>query len=46
MTPARQIRAVYSPAAITVYQVYDAAIASAAVAAGRCTGPFRRDRMT
>nr|BFE61353.1 DUF4291 domain-containing protein [Dactylosporangium thailandense] len=46
MTPTRQIRAVHTATTITVYQAYNAAIASAAVAAGRFTGPFRRDRMT
>jgi hypothetical protein len=42
----REIRAVYSAETITVYQAYNPAIATVAVAAGRFTGPFSRDRMT
>ncbi|GAA3456128.1 DUF4291 domain-containing protein [Dactylosporangium matsuzakiense] len=42
----REIRAVHTPATITVYQAYSAAIAVPALAAGRFTPPFKRDRMT
>jgi len=44
--PFRQIRAVYSPESITVYQAYPPEIADAAVAAGRFVAPYKRDRMT
>jgi hypothetical protein len=44
--PARQIRAVYSADAITVYQAYSAAIAEPAARAGRFVPPFKRERMT
>ncbi|WP_426511905.1 DUF4291 domain-containing protein [Dactylosporangium sp. McL0621] len=46
MAQTREIRAVYSATTVTVYQAYRAEIASAAVAAGRFTEPFQRDRMT
>ncbi|MGI5239032.1 DUF4291 domain-containing protein [Dactylosporangium sp. CA-139066] len=42
----REIRAVYSADTITVYQAYNASIALPAVAAGRFTAAFSRDRMT
>ncbi|MFI5912548.1 DUF4291 domain-containing protein [Dactylosporangium sp. NPDC051541] len=42
----REIRAVYTEDTITVYQAYSAAIATAAVSAGRFVAPFKRDRMT
>jgi hypothetical protein len=44
--PARQIRALYSAETITVYQAYNGHIARPALAAGRFTGSFKRDRMT
>ena len=44
--PPRQIRAVYSPETITVYQAYPPQIAEAALAAGRFVAPFTLDRMT
>ncbi|MEU8244614.1 DUF4291 domain-containing protein [Nonomuraea sp. NPDC048916] len=44
--PYRQIRGAYNAQSITVYQAYDAAIASPAVAAQRFVPPFKRERMT
>ncbi|WP_067509124.1 DUF4291 domain-containing protein [Actinoplanes sp. TFC3] len=44
--PQRQIRAVYTPHTITVYQAYSEEIAGAAVRAGRFVAPFRVGRMT
>ncbi|MET8147451.1 DUF4291 domain-containing protein [Actinoplanes sp. NPDC049668] len=44
--PQREIRAVYTPATITVYQAYRPDIAEAAVRAGRFVPPFKRERMT
>jgi hypothetical protein len=46
VTPQRQIRAVHTADTITVYQAYPPAIAAPAIASGRFTGPFKRDRMT
>jgi hypothetical protein len=43
---ARQIRAVYSHSAVTVYQAYPPEIAEPAVVAGRFVAPFSRERMT
>jgi Domain of unknown function (DUF4291) len=42
----REVRAVYSPTTITVYQAYPAEIAGPAVRAGRFVPPFKRERMT
>ena len=42
----RQIRALYTPETITVYQAYPPGIARPALAAGRFVPPFKRDRMT
>jgi uncharacterized protein DUF4291 len=42
----RAIRAVYSETSITVYQAFSAAIADAALSAGRFVAPFKGDRMT
>ncbi|MEV8512266.1 DUF4291 domain-containing protein [Dactylosporangium sp. NPDC051484] len=42
----RQIRAAYCAETITVYQAYGPQIALPAVAAGRFTAAFKRDRMT
>jgi hypothetical protein len=42
----RQIRALYTDTTITVYQAYPAAIAEAALRAGRFVPPFKRERMT
>jgi hypothetical protein len=42
----REVRALWSEATITVYQAYPAAIAEAALRAGRFVAPFKRDRMT
>ncbi|MEO3854786.1 DUF4291 domain-containing protein [Acrocarpospora sp. B8E8] len=44
--PYRQIRAVYTEEAVTVYQAYDPAIATPALAAQRFVAPFKRERMT
>lgn len=44
--PYRQIRAAFTDDAITVYQAYDPAIATPAVAAQRFVPPFKRERMT
>ncbi|WP_327085005.1 DUF4291 domain-containing protein [Nonomuraea sp. NBC_01738] len=44
--PHRQIRAVHTEQTITVYQAYDPAIATPAVAAQRFVAPFKRERMT
>ncbi|MEV0385164.1 DUF4291 domain-containing protein [Nonomuraea sp. NPDC050643] len=44
--PYRQIRAAHTEESITVYQAYDAAIATPAVAAQRFVPPFKRERMT
>lgn len=44
--PTRQIRAVYDAESIVVYQAYRAAIADAALSAGRFVPPFSMDRMT
>jgi uncharacterized protein DUF4291 len=44
--PIRQVRAVYTPETITVYQAYPTAVALAAAKAGRFVPPFKRDRMT
>ncbi|MFI5932494.1 DUF4291 domain-containing protein [Actinoplanes sp. NPDC051494] len=44
--PARQVRAVYTPETVTVYQAYPVPIALAAAKAGRFVPPFKRDRMT
>ncbi|MFD0886466.1 DUF4291 domain-containing protein [Streptosporangium algeriense] len=44
--PYRQIRAVFTEEAITVYQAYDPVIADPAVAAQRFVPPFKRERMT
>jgi hypothetical protein len=44
--PPRQVRAVYDPDTITVYQAYGHEIADAAVAAGRFVPPFSMGRMT
>ena len=44
--PRRQVRAVYDPDTITVYQAYGHEIADAAVAAGRFVPPFSMGRMT
>ncbi len=44
--PVRQVRAVYSPETITVYQAYPVPIAIAAARAGRFVPPFKRDRMS
>jgi len=41
----RQVRAVYTPETITVYQAYPVPIALAAAKAGRFVTPFKRDRM-
>ncbi|MFC5268523.1 DUF4291 domain-containing protein [Kribbella qitaiheensis] len=47
MTPARQVRAVFDDATITVYQAYSAAIAIPAAANNSFNGtPFKLDRMT
>ena len=42
----RQIRALYTPETITVYQAYPPGIARPALAAGRFVPPFKRERMT
>ena len=42
----RQIRALYTPETITVYQAYPPEIGRPALAAGRFVPPFKRDRMT
>ncbi|GAA0482101.1 hypothetical protein Ade02nite_67040 [Paractinoplanes deccanensis] len=42
----REVRAVYTDTAITVYQAYPPAIADAALRAGRFVAPFKRERMT
>lgn len=42
----RQVRALYTDTTITVYQAYPAAIAEAALRAGRFVPPFKRERMT
>ncbi|MDQ3786315.1 MAG: DUF4291 domain-containing protein [Actinomycetota bacterium] len=42
----RQIRALYTPDTITVYQAYPPEIARPALAAGRFVPPFKRERMT
>jgi hypothetical protein len=42
----REIRAVYSADTVTVYQAYKAEIALPALAAGRFTAAFSRERMT
>jgi hypothetical protein len=44
--PQRQIRALYSPETVTVYQAYSHEIAEPALAAGRFVPPFKPDRMT
>jgi hypothetical protein len=44
--PQRQIRALHDDETITVYQAYAAPTAQAAVAAGRFSVGFKRDRMT
>ncbi|KKK21346.1 hypothetical protein ARAM_002634 [Aspergillus rambellii] len=44
--PYREIRAVYTPTTITIYQAYNAAIATAAVSAQKLVAPFKRERMT
>jgi hypothetical protein len=44
--PVRQVRAVYTPETITVYQAYPPAVALAAAKAGAFVPPFKRDRMT
>ncbi|MEV0704645.1 DUF4291 domain-containing protein [Saccharopolyspora sp. NPDC050389] len=44
--PYRTVRARYSESTITVYQAYSAAIADAALAAGKFVPPFKRERMT
>lgn len=44
--PRRQVRAVYDPDTITVYQAYGHEIADAAVVAGRFVPPFSMGRMT
>jgi len=44
--PDRQVRAVFSESAITVYQAYPVQIAERAVAAGTFVAPFKVDRMT
>ncbi|MEO3807283.1 DUF4291 domain-containing protein [Nonomuraea sp. B1E8] len=44
--PYRQIRAAFTNEAITVYQAFDPAIATPAVAAQRFVPPFKRERMT
>jgi hypothetical protein len=44
--PVRQVRAVYTPETITVYQSYPVPIALAAARAGRFVPPFKRDRMS
>jgi hypothetical protein len=46
MPSLREVRADYDDATIIVYQAYNAAIASAAVAAGRFVAPFSMNRMT
>jgi hypothetical protein len=46
MQPHRQIRAVYTPESITVYQAYSEAIADAALCAQTLVAPFKRSRMT
>ncbi|WP_026928477.1 DUF4291 domain-containing protein [Glycomyces tenuis] len=45
-TPQRQIRAVHDSDTVTVYQAYDPAIASPALAAQTFVAPFKRERMT
>jgi hypothetical protein len=45
-SPPRQIRALHDDQTITVYQAYAPEIAEPAVAAGRFTAGFHRDRMT
>jgi uncharacterized protein DUF4291 len=42
----REVRALHTDSTVTVYQAYPAAIADAAVRAGRFVSPFKRDRMT
>jgi hypothetical protein len=42
----RQIRALYTPETITVYQAYPPEIARPSLAAGRFVPPFKRERMT
>ncbi|MEU8815982.1 DUF4291 domain-containing protein [Actinoplanes sp. NPDC048796] len=42
----REVRAVYTDTAITVYQAYATPIAGAALRAGRFVAPFKRERMT
>jgi hypothetical protein len=44
--PVRQVRAVYTPETITVYQGCPVPVALAAAKAGRFVPPFLRDRMT
>lgn len=44
--PFRQVRALYSPTSVRVYQAYSPLIAARAMAAQTFKGPFRRDRMT
>ncbi|MGH3812240.1 MAG: DUF4291 domain-containing protein [Pseudonocardiaceae bacterium] len=44
--PYRQVRAVYTPTTITVYQAYSDEIAHRALATGTFVPPFKRDRMT
>ena len=44
--PRHQIRAAFTPDAVTVYQAYPPEIADAALRAGRFVPPFKRERMT
>lgn len=44
--PARQVRARFDDATVTVYQAYSPAIAGPAVTAGTFVAPFSRTRMT
>ena len=44
--PARQVRAVFDPETVIVYQAYRHAIADAALAAGTFVAPFSMNRMT
>jgi hypothetical protein len=44
--PARQVRAVFDPETVIVYQAYRHAFADAALAAGTFVAPFSMNRMT
>lgn len=44
--PYREIRALYTPTSIRVYQAYGQAIAQAAIAHGTLVPPFKMERMT